>query len=74
MLYISPSLRYELTTSMVIGTDCIGSCKSNYHTITTMTAPGVNLGEGTAKMLQIGYKCFKCYILSISHSIIHVVN
>ena len=22
---------------MVIGTDCIGSCKSNYHTITTMT-------------------------------------
>jgi len=23
---------------MVIGTDCIGSCKSNYHTI--MTAPG----------------------------------
>jgi hypothetical protein len=23
----------------VIGTDCIGSCKSNYHTITAMTAP-----------------------------------
>jgi hypothetical protein len=23
---------------MVIGTDCIGSCKSNYHTITTTTA------------------------------------
>jgi hypothetical protein len=22
-----------------IGTDCIGSCKSNYHTIMTMTAP-----------------------------------
>ena len=30
---------FELTTSVVIGTDCIGSCKSNYHTITTMTAP-----------------------------------
>ena len=29
--------RYELTTSMVIGTDCIGRCKSNYHTIMTMT-------------------------------------
>jgi len=28
---------FELT-SVVIGTDCIGSCKSNYHTI--MTAPG----------------------------------
>ena len=26
--------RFELTTSMVIGTDCIGSCKFNYHTIT----------------------------------------
>ena len=24
---------------MVIGTDCIGSCKSNYYTITTITAP-----------------------------------
>ena len=24
---------------MLIGTDCIGSCKSNYHTITTTTSP-----------------------------------
>ena len=24
---------------MVIGTDCIGSCKSYYHTVTTTTAP-----------------------------------
>jgi len=31
--------RFELTTSLVIGTDYIGSCKSNYHTITAMTAP-----------------------------------
>ena len=29
----------ELTTLVVIGTDCIGSCKSNYRTITTTTAP-----------------------------------
>ena len=27
------------TTLVVIGTDCIGSCKSNYQTITTTTAP-----------------------------------
>ena len=27
----------ELTTLVVIGTDCIGSCKSNYHMITTTT-------------------------------------
>ena len=31
--------RFELTTSMVIGIDSIGSCKSNHHTITAMTAP-----------------------------------
>ena len=31
---------FELTTWLVvIGTDCIGSCKSNCHTITTMTFP-----------------------------------
>jgi hypothetical protein len=27
------------TTLVVIGTDCTGCCKSNYHTITTTTAP-----------------------------------
>ena len=30
---------FKLTMLMVIGTDCIGSYKSNNHTITTMTAP-----------------------------------
>ena len=32
---------FELTTLVVIGTDCIGTCsyKSNYHTITNTTAP-----------------------------------
>jgi hypothetical protein len=39
MLYTSPWSRFELTTSVVIGTDWIGSCKSNYYTITTTTAP-----------------------------------
>jgi hypothetical protein len=29
----------ELITLVVIGTDCIGSCKSNYNTITTAKAP-----------------------------------
>ena len=38
ILYTSPWSRFELTTSVVIGTDCIGSCKSNYHTTTAMTA------------------------------------
>jgi len=39
MLHTSSWSRFELTTSVVIGTDCTGSCKSNYHTITAMTAP-----------------------------------
>ena len=30
---------FKLTSLVVIGTDCTGSCKSNYHTITTTTAP-----------------------------------
>jgi hypothetical protein len=33
---------FKLTTLVVIGTDCIGSCKSNYHTITTTMAPYKN--------------------------------
>ena len=31
--------RFKLTTSVVISTDCIGSCKFNYHTITATTTP-----------------------------------
>ena len=30
---------FELTTVVVISTDCTGSCKSNYHTMTTAVAP-----------------------------------
>jgi hypothetical protein len=36
IFYTSPWAGVEPTTSVVIGTDCIGGCKSNYHTITTM--------------------------------------
>ena len=35
MLFTSPWSRFKLTTSVVIWTDCIGSCKSNHHTIMT---------------------------------------
>ena len=38
MLYTPPWSRFEPTTSVVLGTDCICSCKSNYHTITATTA------------------------------------
>jgi hypothetical protein len=30
---------FELTTLVIIGTDCTGSWKANYHTITTTTTP-----------------------------------
>ena len=43
MLYASPWSRFELITSVVIGTDYIGSCKSNHNTITATTAPTLNL-------------------------------
>ena len=39
MLYILPWSRFELTTSVVIGTDCKGSCKSNYHKIMATLIP-----------------------------------
>jgi hypothetical protein len=37
MLYTLPSTRVKLTTTVVIGTDSLGICKSNHHTITAMT-------------------------------------
>jgi hypothetical protein len=37
-----PWTGFELIMLVVMGTDCTGSCKSNYHTITTTTAPIFN--------------------------------
>ena len=39
MLYTLSWSRFKLTTSVVIGTDCIGSCKFNYHAIMATTTP-----------------------------------
>jgi hypothetical protein len=39
MLYSSPWSRFELTTSVVVDTDCLCNYKSNYHTITATTSP-----------------------------------
>ena len=36
---------FELTTLLVIGTDGIGSCKSNYHTIMSKKGYGCNEHE-----------------------------
>jgi len=34
--HTSPSVGFELITLVVMGSDCTGSCKSNYHTTTTI--------------------------------------
>ena len=65
MLCTSPWARFELTTSVVIGTDCIGSCKSSYHTITVTTAPYIN-------MQQFSVRKFKN--TSVKHVIIQKVT
>jgi len=43
-------MKFELTTFVVIGTDCTCSCKSNYHTITT--APKVNVFVNVTGLLK----------------------
>ena len=40
---------FKLTTLVGIGADCIGSCKSNYHTIKTTMAP---LKEGMTTYIE----------------------
>jgi len=40
---------FKLTTLVVIGTDCIGSYKSNYHTFTTTTTPHMNIMSALLK-------------------------
>ena len=58
MVYLA-RVGFEPTTLYVIGIDCIGSYKSNYHTITTMTFP-VSLNHND-KVIFIN-KENKCYL------------
>jgi hypothetical protein len=45
---------FELTMLVVIGTDCIGSYKSNYHTIAITTAPGVKTLTPNPSAIEAG--------------------
>jgi hypothetical protein len=72
MLYTSPWWRLELTTSVVIDTDCIDSYKSKYHTITATTAPrekGDNayLKTDHERQLLTDYLFLKYRHASVSH-------
>jgi hypothetical protein len=74
MLYTSPCSRFELTTLVVIGTDCIGSCKSNYHTITATTAlkPLLTCCNQIITSFKYLYNyIFMCKILSGIHIFLH---
>jgi hypothetical protein len=42
---------FEFTTLVEIGTDSTGSCKSNYHMITTTTAPSLHSAENHIYMI-----------------------
>ena len=54
-------MMFELTTLVMIGTDCIGSCKPNYHTITTTAAP-VLFGDVLTKC-QRSFSLFLLFII-----------
>ena len=56
---------FELTTLVVIGTDCIGSCKSNYNMIMTMTAPHCLESIVLCKMVGRRQKKFFRYHLNL---------
>jgi hypothetical protein len=60
MLYISHWTGFELTTSVVIGTDCIGSCKSSYHAITATTTPSFDNYDTLSMIFQL-YSCGQFY-------------
>ena len=63
MLYTSPWETFEPTTSVVIGTDCIGNCKSKYHTITATTAPILK----KKKKINIDRSWHVFYTMSLIH-------
>ena len=58
---------FENITSVVIGTDCTSSCKSNYHMITNMTAPKLNVLQLdiSSQKKSIGTVLFGNYTKSI---------
>jgi hypothetical protein len=58
--YISPWMRFKLTTLVLIGTDCIDSWIYNYHTHTTTTVPCLfGPVESCRLLVRIAKKSFK---------------
>jgi hypothetical protein len=52
---------------VVIGTDCIGSCKSNYHTITGTTTKKADRHDKTEILLKVALNTTKQTNSEMSH-------
>ena len=61
--YTSQWAGFELRTLVVIGTNCTGSCKSNYHTITITTASYKS--SYNLHLLHFLYTCTWCNIIKL---------
>ena len=61
-------VKLKVNILVVIGTDCTDRCKSNYHTITTTTAPNTNM-----KSLNSNTKC-KARIILNENCLIYRLN
>ena len=64
--------RFELTTLMVICTDCICSCISNYHTITA-TTPLINMKWYLRESTPC-WSCTKLIILLLWKQLSYLIN
>ena len=73
MLCTSPWSRFELTTSVVIGTDWIGSCKFNYHAITATTVPIYTRPSIQYQITRFVFRCLNTHstVFNIIHNITH---
>ena len=78
MLYTSSWSRFELTTSVVIDTDCICSCKCNYHTIITAMTVLLCTRNIFHQQSNIISTFYKCYVLSpvsiVTHTFFRCIN
>ena len=68
MLYTSPWVGVEPTTQVAMGTDCIGSCKSNYHRITTTTTSlKIMMSRQSQVIIKGEYQTTILWIYNISY-------
>jgi hypothetical protein len=72
MLYTSPLSRFELTTSVIIGTDCIDRCKSNNNTITARSGSVIYLLSKTFKLF--GFPVIQFWVYQIKVIPEHIVG